>query len=216
MCSIYDKHVRYIAGAILLLISSSTFAEIDYHMGLEIGAADIDVSPNAFNDGSLGSTAKTDGNIFSWGVYGEIRFNQFMRMELGLLDGGFGTMDASSTGGSFWWPGQVSAEYGLGGIKLGAVGTMPIGSNDKFRLLAKAGLINWVSIVTLEDDFGSVTEADSGISTYMGFGAEYDMTQLLSIRVQHEVFSASADSDYFANDYDFDYARSTVGVLFRF
>ncbi|MEN8169404.1 MAG: hypothetical protein ABFS08_04195 [Pseudomonadota bacterium] len=217
MQNFHRKATYTLVGGLLLLMSTAASAEVNYNLGLEVGGAKIDVAASDFNDGSLGATAKTDGATYSAGVYGEMVLNRYFRAELGLIDGGFGTMDATSSGGgTFWWAGPVEAEYGLGGIKLGAVGTLPLGANDKFKLLGKVGFVNWASVVNLGDSWGELTETDTGISAYTGIGAEMDVTGMISIRVQHEMFSASAGSDYFVNGYDFDYARTTAGILFRF
>ena len=216
MKTVYSNMMSAIALVTMVVVSPKAMSEVKFHAGFSAGQSNIDVGENDFNDGSLGNTQRIDGDVYAWDVYGEVQFNPYIRAELGFLDSGVATMDATSVGGSFWWPGPVSVDYAVGGVKIGAVGTLPVGRSESFKLLAKLGLVNWVSVVELSDSWGSVTETDGGVSLYSGLGAEYDLSRLITLRLQYEVFSVEADSDYFANGYDFDVERAGLGLMFRF
>jgi len=199
----------------LFFLPTDSFA-IDFHLGLGVGPAVIYVNESDFDDGSLGDTASVDSSAVALTLYGEAEFNRFLRLEFGILDGTLATMDGTSDGsGSYWVSGPVSADYGLGGLKVGAVVSVPLGT-DKFKLLFKGGAMLWGSIVTLNDNLSEETETDAGISPYGGVGLEVDLSRLLALRLQFETFNAKADSDYFPDGYDFHYANSTLGVVFRF
>ena len=190
---------------------------VDFHVGLGLGPATIEHN-NAFDDGSL-SNIDTDDDVLAVTVFGEMEFNRFVRLEFGILDGGFATVDADSTGAFFpyyWFAGPVEVKYSVGGIKLGAVGSFPLAPNDSVKLLIKGGMIAWGSVVRLSDFWGDENDNDAGVDPYYGIGLEFDISRLMAIRLQHERFEVESDSDWFAKDYEFDYASTTMGVLFRF
>lgn len=216
MYSIKSKYLTFILLS-LFFTPVISHAETSFNLSINYGNAVIDVENDSFNDGSLGNTMKTDPDSNAWGVTGEMSFNRFVRMEFGIIDGDYASMNATSNGlGSYWWFGPVTAEYGLGAIKVGAIGVLPFGSGDQFKLIGKLGLANWFSIVTLDNFYYNDSEVDTGLSPYYGIGAEVDLSDLISLRLQHEEFSASASSDYFPAGYEFDYKNTTLGLLFRF
>ncbi len=205
--------------AVALLFTTTPCAAASFNFGFGLGPAQMEVNDDAFNDGSLGNSTVIDEKTLTTTIYGEMAFSPYLRMEFGILDSGMAEMDATTHGsGPYWLSGPVSADYGLAAIKLGAIGVLPLG--ERFRLLGKVGLASWFSVVTLnegwDDWWYDDTEVDNGISPYLGIGAEIDISKLIAVRLQHEGFSASADSDYFAAGYDFDYSDTTLGLLFRF
>lgn len=211
------KYLSVLSAIVFWMLSVPAYAGTSFNFGFNLGTAKIEADQNSFNDGSLGYTKTTDPDTYSWSIYGETSFNRYMRMEFGLIDGGFATMEGFSNGfGTYWWYGPVSADYGVAAIKVGLVGVLPLDSNDRFKLLAKVGLAPWATVVTLKDSYSEETEVDSGMSPYYGFGAELDLTDLIALRLQHEAFSVSASSDWLPNGYDFNYSNTTLGLLFRF
>ncbi len=199
---------------LLLLAPVSRAAAVDFHVGIGFGPATIEENLG-FDDGSL-VLIDYDEDVLAATIYGEMKFNRFVRFEFGLLDNSFATMEAESFGGPFWFPGPVEVSYSIGGLKAGAVGTFPIVPGDKVKLLVKGGLIAWGAIVQLEDSWGTVDDNDAGIDPYFGIGAEFDLSRTMSLRLQHERFSVDADSDVFVGGYEYDYQNTTFGVLFRF
>jgi hypothetical protein len=187
---------------------------VDFHVGFGLGPATTEENLG-FDDGSL-SNIDYDEDTLAVTVYGEAEFNRFVRLEFGLIDGGLATMDADSSGGTFWWPGPVEVEYGVGGIKVGAVASIPLAPNDQVKLLLKGGMIAWGSVVTLSDTCCDISDNDSGLDPYYGIGLEFDLTRLMALRLQHERFSVDADSDVFVGGYEFDYQNTTAGIVFRF
>lgn len=207
-------------GAILFIALVTLPARshaVDFHVGFGLGPATIEHN-NAFDDGTL-FNIDTDDDVLAATVYGEMKFNRFVRLEFGLLDGGFATVDAQSTGGfpfTFWYAGPVEVKYSVGAIKVGAVGSFPLAADDSVKLLLKGGMIAWGSVVRLSDFWGDETDNDTGVDGYYGIGLEFDISRLMAIRLQHERFEVVSDSEWFAKDYEFDYANTTMGVLFRF
>jgi len=199
---------------LVLIIMPEDVMAYEFNAGFGLGSSTLTESHD-FDDGSLG-IANTDDKNLATTVYGEMEFNRYVRLELGILDGGLSTVKTSSGGGYFWVSGPVDVEYGIFGVKLGAVGTIPLTPNNNFKLLFKGGLMHWVSVVTLSDVCCEVDDNDTGIAPYFGVGLEIDLTRLLAVRLQHEQFSVDAHSDYFLYDYDFDYSNVTAGVVFRF
>ena len=200
---------------LVLAIAPEDARAFEFNAGFGLGTAYVTES-HSFDDGSL-SGINTDDSNLALTAYGELEFSRHLRMEFGILDGGFATVRANSSGsGYFWVPGQVDVEYGIFGIKLGAVGTIPLTPNNKLKLILKGGLVHWASIVTLTDNWGEIKDNDTGIAPYIGIGLEIDVTQFIAVRLQHEQFTVDAHSDYFFYDYDIDYSNVTAGMLFRF
>lgn len=217
--SIYRTGHFSLANALILtiFIALPTSAHaIDFHFGFGLGPAKVEENLG-FNDGSL-YDIDYDEKTWALTVFGEAEFNRFVRMEFGILDGGLATVDAISDGsGPLWWLGPVEVEYGLGGIKVGAVASIPLAPNDKVKLLLKGGLIGWGSVVTLSTNWlGEDYDNDVGVDPYYGIGLEFDLTRLMALRLQHEAFSVDADSDVFIGGYEFDYTNTTLGLVFRF
>lgn len=202
----------------LLLVITALFSAqsraVDLHVGFGIGPATVEENLG-FDDGSL-FNIDYDEQTYAINVFGEAKFNRFVRLEFGILDGGLATMDAQSVGGTFWVSGPVEVEYGLGGIHAGAVGVIPIAPRDRVKLLLKGGLIAWGSVVQLTDLCCTIDDNDSGMDPYFGAGIEFDLTRLMVLRLQHMRFSVDADSDVFVGGYEFDYSNTTAGLLFRF
>ncbi len=212
-----NSHVAVCLTAALLFFASSCYAQMSFNFGFDLGPGELDVNTKAFDDGSLGNTTTIDNDILAMNIYGEMVVNPYLRMELGLFSTSWAEMNAfSDNSGYWWWGGPVSAEYGLAGLKVGAVGTIPLDQQRRFTLLAKLGLALWGSTVILEDRWGDETDSDSGVSPYLGIGAEFAISDLIALRLQHEALSAKAHNEFFVRDYEFDYAASTLGLVFRF
>lgn len=198
----------------LLLLPATRANAVDFHLGIGFGPATIEENLG-FDDGSL-FLIEYDEDVLAATIYGEMKFNRFVRFEFGLQDNSFASMDAESLGGPFWFPGPVEVNYSIGGLKAGMVATFPIVPGDRVKLLLKGGLIAWGTVVRLEDSWGTVDDDDAGIDPYFGIGAEFDISRTISFRLQHERFSVDAESDVFVGGYEFDYQNTTFGVLFRF
>ncbi|MBE9515683.1 MAG: outer membrane beta-barrel protein [Proteobacteria bacterium] len=214
MNQLVKSHITSFITALALLMLPLTSQAVDFHVGFGLGSATIEENLG-FDDGSL-YNIDYDEDTLALTVYGELQFNRLIRMEFGILDGGLATMDADSVGGSFWWPGPVEVEYGLGGIKFGVVASIPLAPRDRVKLLLKTGMIAWGSVVTLSDSWGDIDDNDAGVDPYYGIGLEFDLSRLLALRLQHEKFSVDAHSDVFVGGYEFDYQNTTVGLVFRF
>lgn len=212
----YSRALLSCTAALLISFTTTSHAEVSFNLGIATGPTNIDVNADSIDDGSLGNTATVDERTASISVFGELKANSYVRMEFGLLTTGDAEIDAYSDGSDWWWSGPVNAEYSLTGIKLGAVGTLPIDAAGRINLLAKLGMTHWVSSVALEDRCCVVYDNDSGFSPYGGIGIEFGVSELIALRLQHEAFSAKANSEYFNSHYEFDYAASTLALLFRF
>ncbi len=212
----YSRTLLSCTAALLISFTSTSHAEISFNLGVETGPTVIGVNADSIDDGSLGNSTTVDESTVSLSVIGELKANPYLRMEFGLFTTGDAEINAYSDGTGWWWSGPVSAEYSLTGIKVGAVGTLPLDASGRINLLAKLGVTRWVSSVALDDRCCVLYDTDSDISLYGGIGVEFGISRLIALRLQHERFSASADSDYFRAGYDFDYAGTTLGLLFRF
>lgn len=200
-----------------LLLASAPALAVNYHVGFGVGPALYDANPNTFDDGSLNNSGRIDTHSFGFTVYGESRFSPYLRVEYGGLDGQGGSFDGTSDGtGTYYASGNVDITYALGGLKVGAVGTLPLGG--KFNLLAKGGLALWIMALTLKDNsvIGQEIKTQSGLSPYFGVGAEVELTDLISLRLMLEQLSASANNPFTGKDIDMTYRLSSLGLLFRF
>lgn len=213
----YFRTLLSCAAAILISFTTNSHAEASFNLGVATGPTEIGVNAESIDDGSLGNSTIVDESTGSLSVFGELKASPYLRMEFGLFTTGNAEMDAYSDGsGYWWWSGPVSADYSLTGLKVGAVGTLPLDAAGRINLLAKLGLTHWVSSVALEDQCCVFYDNDTGISPYAGIGIEFGISQLIALRLQHEAFTAKARSEYFYRDYEFDYEASTLGLIFRF
>lgn len=203
-----------------IALPATAFA-VDFHLGVNAGEAQIDQDRN-FDDGNL-TNIVVDNETWALSVYGEIKFNRFVRLELGILDGGYATVEAQSgttfvPGVIFYWGGPVEVEYGLAAMKVGGTFSIPLNSADSINLLLKGGLMGWGSVATLTDNCCERNEDDTGIAPYYGLGLEFDLSKHTSVRLQHERFTADVDSEYYWywGGYELEYQNTTAGLLFRF
>ena len=206
--------------SVLSLAPVRSFA-VDFHLGINAGEAQID-NDRDFYEGSIYNIS-VDNETWVLSVYSEIKFNRFIRLELGILDGGLAKVEAQSgttflPGVIFYWGGPVEIEYGLAAAKVGGTFSIPLTHADSVRLLLKGGIAGWASIATLSDRCCDREDTDEGISPYYGVGLEFDLSNKISVRLQHERFTANVESEYYWywDGYELEYQNTTAGLLFRF
>ncbi|MCK4587983.1 MAG: outer membrane beta-barrel protein [Gammaproteobacteria bacterium] len=200
---------------VVLSVASENTQAYEFNAGFGLGTATLTESYD-FDDGSLSNINVDDSNLAII-VYGEMEFSPYLRMEFGIIDGGVNTVGADSDGSGLWVNGPVDIEYGIAGIKVGAVGAIPLTPRNKLKLILKGGLIHWISIVNMSDSvFEYEEDVDTGIAPYVGIGLEIDVTPFIAVRLQHEQFTVDAHSDWFLYDYSFEYSNVTAGMVFRF
>ena len=110
-------------------------------------------------------TGPFDGSDTAWKVFGGYRFNEYFAGELEYLDGGE--------------PDDGGFEISVDGFNASVVGSWPV--KDPFAGFAKVGMLFWDAEAR---GFGD----DSGEDFSWGVGADFDVTDHVTIRGEYQMF----------------------------
>jgi OOP family OmpA-OmpF porin len=170
------------ATALLSVASTATaqtdpFATVDeIRNGLYVGGSLGMTDANGF---CAGATGACDDSDTGWKIFGGYEFNENLAVEGGYTSLG----DMSNMG--------AGSRSDISGFNVAAVGKLPI--NEQIGVFGKAGLFRWSADNTTDGD-------RSGTDLMYGVGAEYKMTDNISVRGEWEKFldietSATTNSD---------------------
>ena len=201
-------------AALTLTVSPSVFADdAGWYTGFNAGQSrakidDTRIADGLLDDGFTTTSISNDDRHFGFKAYGGYAFNRYFALESGYFDlGKFGftadTLPARSLRG----------DIKLQGVNFDAVGSVPLG--DHFSLFVRGG----VNYADARDSFagtGSVAVIDPSPRKWaanykFGFGAEYDFTRHLGMRLEAERYRID---DAVGNKGDVD--LYSAGLVFRF
>lgn len=141
-----------------------------------------------------------DDNGTYWKVFGGYQFNTNFGVEIGYID--FGKMERQTTG-------VASDSFDATGFESVLVATIPF--TQAFGIYGKFGIYGWnVDYVAT----GTVnTRADtSGRDMTYGFGARYDLTKNIALRLEWQRYFDMGDQ--FTGNFDVD--AYLLGIVFKF
>jgi len=202
-------------AACAVACSPTTFAADDagWYAGFNAGQSrakigDGRIVNDLLEDGFTTTSISDDNHHFGFKVFGGYEFNRFLALETGYFDlGRFGFAAHTTPVGS------LRGDIKINGANLDLVGSVPIG--EQFSLFARAGL----NYAQAKDSFvgtGSVAVIDRSPHKWnpdykFGFGAEYDFTRSLGMRIEAERYRID---DAVGNKGDVD--LYSAGLVFRF
>src|SRR4029077_21149772 len=201
--------------ALALTLSPTTFAaeDVGWYAGFNAGQSRAKIGDGRIAQGLLGDGLPTTpisnhDHHFGFKVFGGYEFNRYIALESGYFDlGRFGFTAHTTPAGS------LRGDIKVNGANFDLVGSVPIA--EKFSLFARAGL----NYAQAKDSFagtGSVAVIDRSPHKWdpnykYGFGAEYDFTRSLGMRIEAERYRIN---DAVGNKGDVD--LFSAGLVFRF
>jgi OmpA-OmpF porin, OOP family len=137
-----------------------------------------DFTGDRFNDGSFMPSQTTqdteDGGFRVFGGYG---LSRYLGLELGYVDFGQATFQASSDGSGFYAAGPVAGEVASDGFDLALRGRIPTGSAA--YIVPRVGAVRWDGEMEVRDATGTVRSATrSGTDFVYGVGLEIEIPRL--------------------------------------
>ena len=147
--------------------------------------------------GGTGSSCDDNGSY--WKAFGGYRFNPYFGFELAYAD--FGELKTSSA--------ASTASYEATGMEISLVATFPL--SREFSLYAKYGLYRWdVDLKTTGT--GAITAETDGNDTTYGFGANYNFTKNVALRMEYQKYFDAGD----AVTGTVDITTGLLGIVFKF
>ncbi|HEY7656533.1 MAG TPA: outer membrane beta-barrel protein [Burkholderiales bacterium] len=144
-----------------------------------------------------GTTCDDNGAYLK--VFGGYQFNPYFGFELGYAD--FGKLKTSSA--------ASTATLEATGIEISIVATMPL--NREFSLYAKYGLYRWDADLKITGTGATTVDTRGNESTY-GFGANYNLTRNVALRMEYQKYFDVGD----ALTGTFDVEAGLLGIVFKF
>ena len=148
-----------------------------------------------------------------WKLFAGYSFNQYFGAEFTYVNlGELKSVGKANVTGSL--NSEISVEIigEINGFTFAGVGRYPV--TDQFDILAKAGGFYWdidlKSNLKWRSGSLSGSASDSGISYVLGLGAEYDITENLSLRAEWERYGYGYDKNNIKTDGDVDFFSASV------
>lgn len=204
-------------GILALAITATGFASSASAAGGYIFA---DVGRSDFDVGSEPNISVDDTDTL-YGVGLGYSFNDYFSIEAGFADLGEtsassrGPISANLYGSNVTIDGKIALD--ANGFFYGIRGDLPI--TESFNLFARLGMLHWQSdadvsgTVTIDgtSSSGSFSEnIDDGTDPYVGIGADYGITDHVSLNAQWNRYMLEVA------DEDLDVDTLSVGITFRF
>jgi len=196
-----NRRIRPLLAAAALLLAAVPAAapaqDGGWYVGLGIGRA-------RSGDGCTGAAPPgitCDDKDTTWKIFGGYEINQYLGVELGLVD--LGERPASVTG-----VGAGTAKFRI--FETLVVGTLPIG--ERFSVYGKAGIFQWDADYSFPA--GTAGGADSQGKDYTyGLGVRYHFTRNAALRLEAQRYKKVGEASMTGQ---FDVDVFALGVLFRF
>lgn len=171
------------------------------YLGGSLGYASIDTDEGELQSdltaAGLTGTLSVDDDDLGWKLYGGYRFNQYFAAELAYVDLGTAEADVNITAPV---AGSANVEAEADGVTLALIGRYPF--NDKFSAFAKAGAFFWEvegqASVTVLGATTTLGDDDDGTDFVFGLGADYALTDHISLRAEWERYDMDEDVDMFS------------------
>ncbi len=176
-----------------------------FYMGLGLGKTSTDTGVKAAT-----GTAKLDEDDAGYKLYGGVQLNKYLSIEGFYADLGDATLSGNN-GDTFAYKGTTytftaSGKIGISATSIGIAPVVGYDVNDWFRPFAKVGLHRWKMDANVATNAGSASLAASGTDFMAGLGADFAVTDNISIRAEAERFSMDIS----------DVDLLSVGVSYRF
>ena len=158
-----------------------------------------------------------DDNDLGWKLFAGYNFNQYFGAEFAYVDLGKAKADigAAEARRSRVADGAVSVSGEIDGFTFAGVGRYPV--TGQFDIFVKAGGFYWDAKVNSSRAFTDGrfvylpgSESDSGISYVFGLGAEYGITENLSLRAEWERYGYDYDKNGLKSDGNVDFFSASV------
>ena len=201
-------------AALAVTMSPSAFAgDTGWYTGFNAGQSrakidDTRIADGLLDDGFTTTSISNDDRHFGFKAFGGYEFNRYFALESGYFNlGKFGfTADTSPAG-------SLRGDIKLQGANFDAVGSVPLG--DKFSLFARVG-VNYADAKDAFAGTGAVAVIDRSPAKWaanykFGFGAEYDFTRFIGMRLEAERYRID---DAVGNKGDVD--LYSAGLVFKF
>src|ERR1700692_2420115 len=177
-----------LAGLALTLSPTAFADDAGWYIGANAGEArtridDARITGGLLGDGFTVTSISDDDHHFGFKAFGGYEFNRYFALESGYFNlGRFGFTANTVPAGT------LHGDIKLMGFNLDAVGSLPLG--DNFSLFARGGL----NYADAKDSFagtGSVAVINPSPRKWapnykFGFGAEYDFTRNVGMRIEAE------------------------------
>ena len=211
------KVIAIAMASMLAVFPAATPAqELGWYAGGSFGQTrvDIDEAANAADLAALGFThtsIDTDESDTGFKIYVGNRFHRNFAGELSFHQLGEASLSTTITNVGPLTDVKSTIEWDLG-FSLTGVAIAPLG--DRFSLFGKGGFY-WADTKATTDieGIGSESESDSNTGLIAGFGAMYDASRNIAVRVEWERFF-DVGGDHTGGEGDIDFI--SAGVLFRF
>ncbi len=178
----------------------------NFYWGVGFGLVKND-TPDAWQDGSL-TNIDDDKSDVSLSFFFGYQFNDYVGVQGAYRDLGESSLNATSSGGPSWSPGEVSGEQDADGYELAIVGRWPI--SERWYVLGLVGMYWWDSTERYwEEGFeSSISESGNSVTYAVGFEFDHGLKDRIVYRFMgshHEV----------GND-DYDVNGVSASVVYRF
>ena len=168
----------------IVILFMTTTANAGGYVGVGIGQSLVDLEANDLGPGIWSSVSDTDTSVKIFGGYA---INENFSVEAGYTN--FGEFGVDYTDGFD----TLSENYEATALYLAAVGSVPLGQASLF---GKFGLASWDLDASLSSTFGvSASASVSGTDPVYGFGAQFDVSNNVMLRVEFERFTNVGDEN---------------------
>ena len=199
---------RILSAAAFTLLAAPAFANNDsgIYIGIAAGQADAGLNEADFasvDDGSLSGETLDKKDTFK-GLMVGYGFNDYFGAELGLVNVGTATQDATSDGtGTAYTAGPVKATLEVEGWTFSALGKLPV--TDDLTVYGRAGIFSWDATAAISNNSAYGSAKTSGSDPFVGIGVRYDLDQ---------VFFGAEYTRYDIDSYDVDVLSAHVAYKF--
>ncbi|MBU2712625.1 outer membrane beta-barrel protein [Zooshikella harenae] len=184
-----------------------------FYLGLGLGSADYNDAYDNLKDeydGFMSGTTSYTTRDMAWKVFGGYRVNKYFALEANYTSLGNPDADFTNTSGTY----RDEIENEIKGYGIKAVGLYPI--NNNFEVLASVGTFKWKVEEDEENNrFGPSSETEKGTSLTYGLGANYYLTDNISVGLNWERINDVGDKDnLFFGENDID--TYTISAQYNF
>lgn len=185
----------------LLVCLLAGVAGVAHANGAMMMGSDFSNGPKMYVGASAGSVKQGDtcndpffegscnDQDFAWKAFGGIRFNPMVGAELGYYDLGSNSMNGA-TGSS-----TAKLDSSTTGTAITGVGYVPL--TPQIEAFGKAGAIAWDKDTSKVSGSSTSQGAESGTSTLIGGGAQFQLNSNLHLRGEWEhMFNLGSESAY--------------------
>ena len=194
---------KVLLSTALSLAALPAAAQVSWYAGAAGGQARSDTEMIANRETTfqnlLGVVTPYDDTDTAWKVFGGVRLNRVIAVELTYADLGKRSTDSLVYGGNPADFGHFIVRHKISGYGVDVVGTAPLGF-DRFELFGKLGLFATRLEASAETSGIAVFAGGNGERTrsitrnetnlHLGLGAQYWVTRNIAIRAEYEHYDS--------------------------